>query len=302
LGLPLLGSDAGVVVSKIAQLRSYCAYLAFRFGAFILGALPLESASALSSCLWRAIAPHLRRHKRACAHIAASYPALTPREVDAMARDMWGWLGHVYAEGFHLHELLQSDRIDLGTVPDLLKSLPADRGVVFCGAHQGNWELLVIGLLRMGYAPCGIYQRVKNPYIDAMIQRMRADFYTAGLLPKQKTSAMTMLRHVRAGGAIALLADLRDYQGVQVPFFGRLAPSTPFPAMIARVHDVPLCLGSVERLPHGRFRLHVRRIDVPMTADRDADIALATARLQSAIEEIIRHTPHEWMWAHRRWG
>jgi Kdo2-lipid IVA lauroyltransferase/acyltransferase len=290
------------VPSPLQNAASYLAYLAFRLGGLILTRLPLGIASSFSSFLWAHIAPHLHRHARACAHIAAAFPAFKPLEVDAMARAMWAWLGRVYAEGFHLDELLSSNLIDLGDVKDVLSQLPADKGVVFCGAHQGNWELLVIGLLRLGYAPCGIYQRVKNPYIDAYIQTIRARFYTAGLLPKQKTSAMSMLRHVRAGGAIALLADLRDYHGVHVPFFGKLAPSTPFPAMVARVHDVPLCLGSVERLPQGRFRLHVERIDVPVSDDREADIAIATARLQARIEAIIRRTPHEWMWAHRRWG
>lgn len=291
-----------VILTQLSLLKSYLAFLAFRFGGFILASLPLEAASAFSAFLWRTIAPHLRRHARACAHIAAAFPALTPLQVDAQARDMWAWLGRVYAEGFHLEKLRHSERIDLGNVPEVLAALPKDKGVVFCAAHQGNWELLVIGLLRMGYDPCGIYQKIKNPYINNYIQQMRRPFYTAGLLQKQKASAMTMMRHVRAGGAVALLADLRDYHGVQVPFFGRLAPSTPFPAMLARVHDVPLCVGSVERLPQGRFRLHVTRIDVPMSDDREADIALATARVQNKIEEIIRAQPHEWMWAHRRWG
>jgi KDO2-lipid IV(A) lauroyltransferase len=190
----------------------------------------------------------------------------------------------------------------MGDVDKVLEQLPKDRGVVFCGAHQGNWELLVLGLLRRGFDPAGVYQKVKNPYIDAYIQRMRGAFYTAGLLQKQKASAMSMMRHVRAGGAVALLADLRDYHGVQVPFFGRLAPSTPFPALLARLHDVPLCVGYVERLPHAHFRLHLRRIDVPISDDRDGDVAVATARVQATIEEIIRLHPHEWMWAHRRWG
>ena len=63
-----------------------------------------------------------------------------------------------------------------------------------------------------------------------------------------------------------------------------------------------LYAGEIIRKPHVRFLITLREIDVPQTADRDADILAATASLQAAFEASIRRHPEQWMWSHRRWG
>jgi KDO2-lipid IV(A) lauroyltransferase len=50
------------------------------------------------------------------------------------------------------------------------------------------------------------------------------------------------------------------------------------------------------------FYIETERIEVPRTADRDADIAEATRRIHALFEQWIREHPEQWMWAHRRWG
>ena len=51
-----------------------------------------------------------------------------------------------------------------------------------------------------------------------------------------------------------------------------------------------------------RFSLRIEKIEIPKTADRDADVRAATARAAGEFEEFIREAPEQWMWAHRRWG
>ena len=87
-----------------------------------------------------------------------------------------------------------------------------------------------------------------------------------------------------------------------VPFFGMPAPTTKFPALLARTLDVPLLVGRVVRLPGVRFRGLIQRVDVPRTKDVEADILAATTTIQSTFEGWIRSEPGQWMWAHRRWG
>jgi KDO2-lipid IV(A) lauroyltransferase len=101
---------------------------------------------------------------------------------------------------------------------------------------------------------------------------------------------------------MGILADLRENAGIKVPFFGMPAPSTTFPAMVARSLDVPLLVQQTVREPGVRFRFRLETIDVPRTDDRDADIAAATARVQAAFERNIRERPEQWMWSHRRWA
>ena len=110
------------------------------------------------------------------------------------------------------------------------------------------------------------------------------------------------MRIVREGGAVALLADLRDRRGVSVPFFAHAAPSTTFPALLCRSTGATLVASRVLRTGVARFRMDGVVIDVPRTENRDADVLEATRRIHAQFESWVREHPEQWMWAHRRWG
>ncbi len=268
--------------------------------AWLVARLPLETASDLSGWIWRRVAPFLGRHDRAIAHLAAAFPDMSETERQRLACDMWECLGRTFAETFYLPEIFASDRIELSGL-EILRAHEG-QGMVICAAHQGNWEVATMGLMRLGKEPAGLYQRVKNPLVDAFVRETRSPYYPAGLFAKDPNTAMKLMRVLKRGGCLAMLADLREHTGVKVPFFGRDAPSTPFPGMMARHLGIPLFAGRIIREPGVRFRLSMEEIEVPVTDDKDADILAATANLQAAFERSIRQRPEQWMWAHQRWG
>ena len=269
-------------------------------------ALPVETASRLSGRGWRLFAPLTRRHRRALGHIAIAFPQKSYEEHETIARGMWENLGRVFAESFHLDAIARDGRVSFAEGSEPEKILPADRKFVASAPHLGNWEAAVIGMQLAGARTAGIYQRIKNPLVDEYVRSIRAPLYEGGLHAKHSDAARKVLVHVKGGGAFATMGDLRDHFGIKVPFFGRPAPSTPFPALAARTLNVPLIAASIVREPvegqHVRFRITLRRIEIPRSTDRDADVLAATAALQSAFEEFVREKPEQWMWAHRRWG
>jgi KDO2-lipid IV(A) lauroyltransferase len=206
----------------------------------------------------------------------------------------------VFAEALHMREIAADGRIVVD--PAVQNLLPADRSCVIAAAHQGNWEIAASALPQFGGVGAGIYQTLKNPLVDAHVHALRAPFYPGGLWPKRGAAARESLKHVRRGGVLLTLADLRDVHGVKVPFFGRLAPTSTFPALAARVAGKPLFAAQIVREPGVRFRVSLREIPVPRTDDREADILAATTALHAAFEDSIRQHPEQWMWVHRRWG
>ena len=66
--------------------------------------------------------------------------------------------------------------------------------------------------------------------VEAYLMAQRRDRYPRGLFAKGSDIPRKLMRIVRGGGSVAILADLRDRSGLAVPFFGRPAPSTIFPA------------------------------------------------------------------------
>ena len=276
-------------------------YAAFRIVAGLLRLLPVESAARLSGRGWRLIAPRLRRHKRALANLALAFPEKTEPQRAAIALAMWDNLGRTFAEAFHLADYAAPGRIAVENA-EALAAFARKGGGVICAPHLGNWELNVIEAARRGVNAAGIYQRVKNPLVDAYMLALRLPLYSGGLIEKSAAAPRRLLRHVRKGGIAVVMADLRDISGIAAPFFGRPAPSTPFPALVARTLGVPLAVSCLVRETGARFRMLFEEIPVPVTEDRDADIALATARIQAALERYVRANPEQWMWAHRRWG
>jgi Kdo2-lipid IVA lauroyltransferase/acyltransferase len=265
-----------------------------------LALLPLEAASWISGQTWKALGPRLgsERHKRAVENLAIAFPEKSDAERAVLAAAMWENLGRTFAETFRLAEIAASGRVDVEN-PAGFEQEHAAR--VVCAAHQGNWEIAVLGVPAEARL-AGVYQRIKNPLVDARVRKMREFLYPGGLYPKTPAALRHLIRYAREGGTIALLADQRDFRGPRVTFFGKPAPSTPFPAMVARTLGLKLYAGQIIRRPRVRFTINLAEIPVPQTEDRDADILAATAALQAEFERTIRLIPEQWMWSHRRWG
>lgn len=284
------------------SLRYRIEDLAFGLSGLCLSALPLESASWLSGRLWRVFGPRLgsRRQTRALANLALAFPEKTAAERAALAAAMWENLGRIFAESFRLAAIAASGRLTIETPCDFGK---ANAASVVCAAHQGNWEIAVLAVsAKTSAKPAGVYQRIKNPLVDARVRAMRNFLYPGGLYSKTPATPRQLIRHAREGGTLAVLADQRDMRGPRVPFFNQAAPSTPFPAMVARTLGLKLYAGEIIRNPNVRFTIRLVEIPVPQTEDREADIVAATAALQAEFERTIRLHPEQWMWSHRRWG
>jgi KDO2-lipid IV(A) lauroyltransferase len=263
--------------------------------------MPLQAASWLSGKLWRFIAPLLSRQKRALANLELAFPEKSLPERKAIAAAMWENLGRTFAESLRIKTLTESDRIVFEPAEDFDEAAAGSKPFIVCGLHLGNWEILAHGGQRLGVSLIGVYQRPSNPFVEALIRRIREPLYKAGLTPKTPMAARVLLRAIKDGASPCFLADLRDDNGPSVPFFGRLARSTVFPALLARTTGIPLYAGAAFRCPGSRFSIRIAPISMPQTNNSAADALVATQALQRQFEAFIREAPEQWMWAHRKW-
>ncbi|MBA5776790.1 lauroyl acyltransferase [Stappia sp. F7233] len=286
--------------AALKSLQYRLEWLALKSALGVIRLLPLDAASWLGGRIWRVVAPFNARHRRAVANLQAAFPEKSPQECDAIARDMWENLGRVMAE------TLQLDRLAADPSRFAFDIGPAERafegkGSIIVSMHSGNWEVCALGGLAAGRQPAGVYQALKNPLADELLKNLRAPIYPAGLFSKGHDTARRLMAIARGGGMVAFLADLRDVRGIRVPFFGREAHATPFPASLARGSSLPLIASRVVRLKGARFRIEARPVAYPVTGDRKADITAATALVHRQFEEWIRENPSQWMWIHRKW-
>lgn len=284
----------------MANWKAQAEYLGFRLVERLLSALPVETASGLMGALWRLVAPMLTRHRRALKHLALAYPDMPAAERERIARAMWEHLGRTFAEFFHLDAIAAQGRIAVES-QEVFAAMRNDGPFVVCAMHLGNWELLA-GVSARGARPlAGVYQPLKNKKVDAEIKRLREPLYPLGLYPRSAATLRRLLKLAREGGSIGFMSDLREGKGAAVPFFSRPASSNTAPALIARTYKMKLYAAAVIRSAGVRFTVKVAPVELPITADRDADVLAATANVQAQFEAFLRQAPEQWMWAHRRW-
>lgn len=216
---------------------------------------------------------------------------------------VWDNLGRVMGETFRLADMRRramSADCEFDGLADILGN--KDRGIVFASGHLGPYELMVMAGHIAGFEPAGIYQELSNPLVDQYLADQRSPMFPGGLLSKSHKTARKVLGIVKAGGSVAILADLREFKGIEIEFFGQSAYCNPFPALLARHCDVPFVGARVIRRHDGSFTFNAEEITVPRSEDNSTDIRQATQNFHDLLERYIREYPEQWMWTHRKWA
>lgn len=275
--------------------------LSLAIGLFRL--FPVDFASWLMGRCWQLFAPLNPRHKRALNHLKNAYPDMPLVEREKIVRGMWDNLGRVTAETFHIDRLLKDEtRFEADADETTQAVLRGEMGCLFVSFHSGNWEMCVQPAVRNGLEITGVYQALRNPEADKALRELREELYKGGLLSKGHQTARKLLSTLKAGGIVAIMGDLRETRGIQVPFFGQMAYANPIPASLARSCGVPIVLGRVIRTNGVNFRIEGRAIDIPVTDNRQADIEATTVKIHEVFESWIREHPEQWMWIHKKWA
>lgn len=281
--------------------------LAWRVQALALGTfwacarfLPSRLAAAAGSRLFRWLGPLTRKQRFVARNLELAYPDLGRDDRNAIAREVWSNFGAVLAEYPHLgrYAARETDALETVLHPKARALLDEGRPAVYVTAHLANWELPGLALSRLGISLSVVYAPQSNPFVDAMLQRHRSALGCA-FVPKTD-SIRTLLGALKAGRSVGLLSDQRTDFGEQLPFFGRPAMTAISPAWLALRQGCPLVPVRVERLAHGRYRVHVL---APLTGDDGsrAGVLALSRRLNALFEAWIRERPGQWLCMRRRW-
>jgi KDO2-lipid IV(A) lauroyltransferase len=311
--LPVLARQAHFKSQKphippmLLDLRHRLEYGLLLAMVLVVRAMPLHVATAASARAWRFIAPKTRRHRRALKNLAKAMPEKSAAEREAIALAMWDNLGRVTAETILIDRVLKDpSRIEFEN-PALIARYKNKMGaLVIAGPHMGNWEIGIEPANAINARPAGVYRTVENPYVDRYLRKKRSVMYPGGLFASKGdegfNTVMRISSHVRAGGALGVLADLVDWTGVQVPFFGHMMFATTAPAWLARRAGTRLWVGRCIRVgKESRFKLAFKELKVTRTDKPEDDILSITADIQRHFEAWIREHPEQWMWSNKRW-
>jgi KDO2-lipid IV(A) lauroyltransferase len=235
--------------------------------------------------------------------------ALSPQDRRRIRRRVLHNLGLFLAEVLaNFRCKLPPDYVDPEQARPLFESLLQEKkGVIFLSAHIVNWELAGDQLARAfpGRQVAVFARRMRqNPRLHAFIEQSRL---SKGMeIIYQDESPRRALRVLKGGGILGILPDqdIKEGNGVFVPFFGHEAWTTTGPASLALLSGCPIVCAHFERRPEGGLRISPPEILYPK-ADSGLSRKEAATRLTQAwmaiVETWIRQNPSTWVWFHDRW-
>jgi len=276
-------------------------YLA-KFVLWLLSLMPAGMPYWLSekgAALWMRLSP-VKRHT-AERNLERCFPEMDLAERDRMVLDSFKhYLCSILETGHNWYwsmEKLQS-RCDGIVNEELAEEFRSGtRGLVAIAPHFGAWEYL--GMYLQGVEDIAIlYKPPSNPGLEkALLSRRRRG--GGDLIPATASGLRRLYSHIRAGKGVGVLPDQQPStgQGEFAPFYGNQAlTGVLVPRLVKRTGC--LVLATVcERLPGGRYRVHLVPVDEEIYSD---DMVTALTALNRAVERCIAIDPAQYLWSYRR--
>jgi KDO2-lipid IV(A) lauroyltransferase len=282
----------------------------FRVGAGGLALLPRRISAGIGSALvqiYLYVWPRASRRRILFDNLRHAFPEKDAAEIGRLARGSAGSLGSTFVEFLQVSRMSEReihDRVRVVHEERLRDCQALGRGVFILSAHIGGWELgaMRAGMVSGPVAP--VVRPLDNPYLEGELARRRTRF--GNRLIAKHDAAKDILKAIRAGETVAILVDqnVLPREAVFVPFFGRLAATTPSLALFQLKTDAPVVPAFVFPEGGGRYRVE---LGVAILAEEfrglehEEAVRRATARYMEVTEAAIRKQPEAWLWMHDRW-
>jgi KDO2-lipid IV(A) lauroyltransferase len=173
----------------------------------------------------------------------------------------------------------------------------AGKGVLIATAHLGNWELSAFAHALMTEPMNVMVRPLDNPLLDKLVETRRV--LSGNRLILKRDAARLVMRALRNNEAVGVLIDQNTAaaEGVFINFFGRLACAGSAFVKLALHSGAAVVPGFA--LWNDAEKRYVLRFYEPIQLTGDVEVD--TQRIHTAIENVIREYPDQWMWIHRRW-
>lgn len=314
-------------------MLDFCIYLLYRAGSAIITVLPLRLVFSLGQVFgffaWVTLPKYRRlafrnltiafgetKHsgkadvaaavaggspRMSAGETAAATTAKTPRAMRRLVRLHFQNLGANLLCGAKMSGMPMAKvvrHIEVENLDAAHHHLRKGTPVVFVLSHLSNWELLAqlfpnyIGYVRNST----VYQKLGNPYIDADVRRIRS---RSGVeLFDRSEGFHRAIELLRGGGAIGILSDQHaGDHGLWTPFFGRIASTSPLPALLAKRTGAALIAATIFTEGKARWRfVFTDKFGAP-----EDSVQTLTAKANEIIAGQIRSAPEDWFWVHNRW-
>jgi KDO2-lipid IV(A) lauroyltransferase len=233
--------------------------------------------------------------------------AATESEVASRVDEMFSSYGRYWAETFWLRPRRHDSvlgRVDREGFDVVDRARAAGNGMIFAIPHLGSWEVAGLVADEIDVRALAVAEHLSNDRITRWFVDIRNQLGIDIVLTSDPKRNSSLIRRLKAGGAIALLAD-RDVtgRGLVTEFFGDDAKMPAGPSALADLTGAALIpVGAYFKKGAGHRIVVHERIAVPALETREQRVAATASMLARKLEEIIREAPQQWHLFQPNWA
>lgn len=244
------------------------------------------------------VAPLTGWRKRVRNNLAYVAPDLSDAEVREIASKVCNNVGRtlieIYSGETFIERVQKSEIVGPGRAA-LEEARAKGRPCVLVTAHLGNYDAVRGKLSREGYPMAALYRPMENEgfnahYVNA-ISKVAEPIY-----PTDSRGITALVRHLREGGNIGIVADVGATNAPLLKFFGKPA-HTPVSAAewALKYKALMVPVFGIRKQDGLNFRIHVAE-PIPHSTPE-----VMMQAYNDIVEGIVRTHMDQWFWVHRRW-
>ena len=279
-------------------------YLIFLFFTGLFSFMPFWLLYRLSDLLFLLLFYVFRyRKKVVIKNLENAFPQKNTKEIFYIARGFYHNLCDILLEGikgFSISKRTIVKRYKILNPEILLANYNKGESVIALAGHCSNWEWgAFAGGLQTIHTNIAFYKPLSNRYIDNFMQRIRAKCKTK--LVSIYTTARTFKDYKNTLCVYLMIAD-QSPSNVQkaywVNFLHQDTACLHGPEKYACLYNLPLYFLDIRRVKRGYYEVEILKlIDNP----NDYKEGQITEKYMQILESVIRRSPENWLWSHRRW-
>lgn len=228
-------------------------------------------------------------------------------QAEATIKSLFVKLGITFMEIMYMPALNKDNIRGLVTFdrPEVLwDALKEKHGVVMLACHMDNWEWLGAALALNGFPLSAVEKpqpnRVYSDFMNELRKGVGQEIFSRGT-----SEILGCARAMKKGRMLGLIADQDGgYDGIFVPFLGKMASTPNGPAYFSRKFKAPIVPIFIVRKPDGYGHKAIVRdpIHYEFTGDQKLDDYNVTLKMTQEVEKIIKEYPDNWLWFQHRWN
>ncbi|MEL6924907.1 MAG: lysophospholipid acyltransferase family protein [Bacteroidota bacterium] len=236
-------------------------------------------------------------------NLSNSFPEQPGAQLRQFEQKYYRYLSHLMVEIVKLSSISKAVtmRRCSADVPDSMREFyAAERSIVICVGHYGNWEHFVQVLdAYLPHQVVALYKPLQNTGIDKVFLTFRSRFGVR-LIPIEETRSLLKLLK-KEPIAIIFLGDQSPTFSKNVEWCTFLHQPTAVAKgaeFFARKFNLPVYFLHPQFPERGQYHLHFELISDQSASTAEGEI---TTRHTRILEERIQSEPAYWIWSHRRW-